>query len=182
MILVKTSRANASGNGTVDFQIIRSFGIVPALLRGRVPKARIQRADGCHFLSEVADNASVDRLFTMVFGGRKLALGIAEEGEIEQMEQRSESPSPAQCPDEDLLRGQSLADCRWSDVAANIVWDCPRHAGTRKSLDPDHWMILQSARQCMVPSNGSLFDLSPGGSSEYFDNHFSQCCKCNQRW
>ena len=34
----------------------------------------------------------------------------------------------------------------------------------------------------MVPSNGSLFDLSPGESSEYFDKHFSQCCQCNQRW
>ena len=98
------------------------------------------------------------------------------------MELRSESPSPARCPDEDLLRGQMLADCRWSDVAANIVWSSPRHAGTRKSLDPYHWMILQSARQCMVPSNSLLFDLSPGESSEYFDNHFSQCCKCDRCW
>ena len=51
-------RANASGNGTVDLQSLRSFGIVPALLRGRVLKARIQRADECHILAEVADNAS----------------------------------------------------------------------------------------------------------------------------
>ena len=34
----------------------------------------------------------------------------------------------------------------------------------------------------MVPSNGSLFDLSPGESSEYFDNHFSRCCKSEKRW
>ena len=34
----------------------------------------------------------------------------------------------------------------------------------------------------MVPSNGSLFDLSPGESSEYFDNHFSRCCNCEKHW
>ena len=75
-----------------------------------------------------------------------------------------------------------LADCRWSDVAIEIVWGSSRHAGTKESVDPYHWMILQSARLSMVPSNGSLFDLSPGESSEYFDNHFSHCGQCNKRW
>ena len=86
-------RANASGHGTVDLQSIRSFGIVPALLRGRVLKAWTQRADECHFLAEVAGNASVDRLFSMVLGGRELALGIAKEGEIEQMSNDLRAPS-----------------------------------------------------------------------------------------
>ena len=156
--------------------------VLPRLLRGRVLKARTQPAGECHIVAEVADNASVDRLYNMAFGGRELFMDVAEEGEIEQIERRSGSPSPVRCPDEELLRGQMLADCRWSDVAIEIVWGTSRHAGTKESVGPYHWMILQSARQSMVPSNGSLFDLSPGDSSEYFDNHFSHCGQCNKRW
>ena len=175
-------RANDSGNGTIDLQSLGSFGIDPARLRGRVLKARTQPAAECHIVSEVADNASIDRLYNMVFGGRELFMDIAEEGEIEQSERRSGSPSPVRCPDEVLLRGQLLADGLWSDVAIEIVWASSRHAGTKESIAPYHWMILQSARLDMVPSNGSLFDFSPGESSEYFDNHFFRCCKCEKRW
>ena len=33
----------------------------------------------------------------------------------------------------------------------------------------------------MVPSGGSLFDLSPGENSLYIDNHFLECSQCKQR-
>ena len=117
-----------------------------------------------------------------VFGGRDLLIDIAGPGEIERSEIRSESLSPVQCPDEELLRGQMLAGGLWSDVVIEIVWASPRHAGTRESIAPYHWMILQSARLNMIPSNGSLFDLSPGESSEYFNNYFSRCRDCEKRW
>ena len=97
----------------------------------------------------------------MVFEGRELAMDVAEEAEIEELERRSASPSPAQCSNEDLLKGQMLASGRWSDIASDIVWASPRHVGTKKSLDPHHWAILQSTRQNTIPSDGSLFDLSP---------------------
>ena len=166
-------RANHSGDGTIDLQSLRSFGIEPSRLRGRVFKARTQPAAEYHVVSEVADNVSIDRLYGMVFGGRELVMDIAEEGEIEQSELRSGSPSPVRCPDEELLRGQMLADGLWSDVAIEIVWASPRHAGTKESIAPYHWMILQSARLNMVPSNSSLFDFSPGERSEYFGNLLS---------
>ena len=76
-------RANANGNGIIDLQSLGSFGIDPARLRGRVLKARTQPAAECHIVPEVADNASGDRLYNMVFGGLELFMDIAEEGEIE---------------------------------------------------------------------------------------------------
>ena len=167
-------RANDRGSGTIDLQSLRSFGIEPSRLRGRVLMARTQPTAEYHVVS--------DRLYDMVFGGRGLVIDIAEVGEIERSEHRSGSPSPVQCPDKELLRGQMLAGGLWSDVVIEIVWASPRHAGTRESGAPYHWMILQSARLNMIPSNGSLFDLSPGGSSEYFDNYFSRCCNCEKRW
>ena len=51
-------RANDRGNGTIDLQSFRSFGIEPSRLRGRVLKARTQPAAEYHVVSEVADNAS----------------------------------------------------------------------------------------------------------------------------
>ena len=96
----------------------------------------------------------------MIFGGCDLHIGTTEPGEIERRELRSESPSPVPCPDEDILRGQMLAGGLWSDVAIEIVWASPRHSGTKVSIAPFHWAILQSARLNMIPSNGSLFDLS----------------------
>ena len=81
----------------------------------------------------------------MVFGGRDLVMDIAEVGGIERSELRSGSPSLVQCPDEELLRGQMLAEGLWSDVVIEIVWASPRHAGTKGSIAPYHWMILQSA-------------------------------------
>ena len=165
-------RANDRGSGTIDLQSLRRFGIDPSRLRGGVLKARTQPAAEYHVASEVADNASIDRLYDMVFGGHDLLIGTAEPGEIEQRELRSESPSLVPCPGEELLRGQMLAGGLWSDVVIEIVWASPRHIGTKASTAPYHWLILQSARLNMIPSNGSLFDLSPGESSEYFNNYF----------
>ena len=75
-----------------------------------------------------------------------------------------------------------LAGGLWSDTAIEIVWSSPRHSGTRASIDPYHWMILQYARLNMIPSDGSMFDLSPGESSEYVDNYVSCCSTCDKRW
>ena len=166
----------------MDLQSITKFGTIPGLLRGRVLKARTQPIDDCHFRPEAVDNATVDRLFDMIYEGRELALLPAEGEDIEMIERRSPSPSPPLCKNEDLLRGQMLAAGRWSDVAADIVWDSTRHAATKKSTTPFHWMTFQSARQGMIPSDGSLFDLSPGESSMYCDNHFLECSKFKQRW
>ena len=60
--------------------------IDPSRLRGRVLKARTQPAAEYHVASEVANNASSDRLYDMVFGGRDLHIGTAEPGEIERSE------------------------------------------------------------------------------------------------
>jgi len=43
-------------------------------------------------------------------------------------------------------------------------------------------MILQNARLSMIPSNGSMFDFSPGEISEYVDNYFSCCSTCDKHW
>ena len=75
----------------------------------------------------------------------------------------------------EILRGQMLAGGLWSDFAIEILWTSPRHSGTKASIAPFQWLILQSARLNMILSNGSMFDLSPGESSGYFDNYFS-CC------
>ena len=151
-------------------------------MRGRALKARTQPAAEYHVAFEVANNASTDRLYDMVFGGCDFHIGTAEPGEIERREVRSESLSPVPCPNEDILRGRMLAGGLWSDVAIEIVWSSPRHSGTKALIDPFHWMIPQSARLNMIPSKASMFDLSPGESSEYFDNYFSCCSTCEKRW
>ena len=161
-------RANYRGSSTIDLQSLRSFGIDPSRLRGRVLKARTQPAAEYHVASEVADNATIDRLYDMVLGGRDLLIGTAEPGEIERSELRSESPSPVPCPDGELLRGQMLAGGLWSDVVTEIVWASPRHAGTKASIAPYHWMILQSARLNMIPSNGSLLERAVSISTTTF--------------
>ena len=145
-------------------------------MRGRVLKARAQPTAECHFASEVASHASIDRLYDMVFGRRDLQIGHADPAEIEQREDHTDNSSPVACLDEDIVKGQMLADGLWSDAAIEIVWASPRHRGTKESVTPYHWMILQNARVNMVPPSGSMFDLSPGESSEYVDNYFS-CCK-----
>ena len=175
-------RMNDQGTGTIDLQRLEQFGIDPTRLRVRVPKARTQPYDVHHFRPENLNNATANELFNMVFEGGELVFSPAEVEDIAMNEQRSPSASPARCSDEDLLKGQMLAAGSWFDVVVEIVWGSKRHAGMKNSIKPFHWMILQFARQNMVPSDGSLFDLFPGERSPYHDNHFSQGGKCKQKW
>ena len=136
----------------MDLHNLGSFGIDLYRLRGRVLKARTQPAAEYHIASEVANNASIDCLYDMVFGRRDLRIGTADPAEIEQREVRSESPSPAPCLEEDILKGQMLAGGLWSDAAIEIVWSSPRHCGTRASIDPYHWMIPVSYTHLTLPT------------------------------
>ena len=172
---------NDQGTGRIDLQRPEDFRIDPSRLRGRVLKARTQPNDVHHFRPESVTKATVNELFNLVLEGGELVYSPAEVEHIEMSERRSPSASPVSCSNEDLLKGQMLAGGSWSNVAAEIVWNSKRHAGAKNSISPFHRMILQSARQSMIPSAGSLFDLSPGESSPYYDNNFSQCCKCEQR-
>ena len=127
-------RMNDQGAGTIDLQSFEEFGVEPSRLRGRALKARTQPYDA-HHLRE----------------GRELVYTLVEV-EIGMGERRSPSASPVQCSNEDLSKGQMLAGGSWSDVAVEIVGKSKRHAGTKNSISPFHWMIFQSARQSMVPS------------------------------
>ena len=158
-------RTNDQGSGTIDLQRLEQFGIDPSRLRGRVLKARTRPYDVHHFRPEKVNNATVNELFNMVFEGGGLVFSPAEAEDIAMSEHRSPSASPKQCSDEDFLKGQMLAGGSWSDVAVEILWGSKRHAGTKNSIKPFNWMILQFARQNMVPSDGSLLDLSPGAQS-----------------
>ena len=106
----------------MDLQSLTSFGINLSLLRGRVLKARAQPAAECHFASEVAGHASIGR--------RELRIDPANPAEIERREDHTDIPSPVPCPDEDIVKGQMIADGLWSDVAIDIAWASPRHLGT----------------------------------------------------
>ena len=167
-------RTNDQGAGTIDLQRLEEVGIEPGLLRGRVPKARTQPYDVYRFRLEYVNNAAlrhgVRRSWTSVDASRGVWY-------------RNGRASLCQCFSYGgFLKGQVLAGGRWFDVAADTLWESRRHAGTKDSVNPFHWMIFQSARQTMIPSAGSLCDLSPWESSSYYDNYFSQCSRCEQSW
>ena len=75
-----------------------------------------------------------------------------------------------------------IAGGLWSDDAIEIVLSSLRHSGTKASFAPYHWAVLHFARVHTVPSDSSLFDLSPGENSDFFDNYFSRCRSCQKRW
>ena len=145
-------------------------------------KARTQRASECHVVPEFANSESIARLYEMMYGGRELFVDAMEPEQIESSERRSVSPSPARLQDDELLKGQIIVGGLWYDDAIEIVLNSRRHSGTKDSFAPFHWAVLQFARLHTVPSDSSLFDLSPGENSDFFDNYFSRCRSCQKRW